>query len=116
MEIIIDFDDSVPVSTQLVGQIKKAVLCDRMFPGDALPSIRQLASDLDLDNQTVAKAYRSLERESVIETRALRATVVHPAQLARILRHGADQGWPPSLLDWMKGRQDSMGGQHSLWK
>ena len=116
MEIIIDIDDSVPVSTQLVEQIKKAVLCDRMFPGDALPSIRQLANDLDLDDHTVAKAYRSLERDSVIHTRAHRGTVVHPAQLARILRHGADQGWPPSLLDWMKGQQASMEGHHSLWK
>ena len=103
MEIIIDIDDSVPLFAQLTGQIKKAVLCDKMFPGDALPSIRQLANDLELDNQTVAKAYGLLERDSVIQTKRYRGTFIHPSQLGRILRHGADHGWPPSLLNWMKG-------------
>ena len=78
MEIIIDIDDSVPVFAQLIEQIKKAVLGDKMCPGDALPSIRQLANDLDLNNKTVAKAYRLLERDSVIQTKGYRGTFVHP--------------------------------------
>ena len=103
MEIIINTDDSAPVLTQLMDQIKAAVLRDELFPGDALPSIRQLASDLGLANKTVAKAYRLLERDSVIQNKGRRGTVVHPSQLGRSLRHGADLGWPPSLLNWMKG-------------
>ena len=78
MEIVIDIEDSVPLFTQLIGQIKKAVLNDQLSPGDALPSIRQLANDLDLNNKTVAKAYRLLERDSVIQTRGYRGTFVHP--------------------------------------
>ena len=78
MEIIIDIDDSVPLFAQLIGQIKKAVLCDKICPGDALPSIRQLANDLELNNKTVAKAYRLLERDSVIQTKGYRGTFVHP--------------------------------------
>ncbi len=78
MEIVIDIDDSVPVFAQLMGQIKKAVLCDEVGPGDALPSVRQLANDLDLNNKTVAKAYRLLERDSVIQTKGYRGTFVHP--------------------------------------
>ena len=78
MEIIIDIDDSVPVFAQLIGQIKQAVLSDNICPGDALPSIRQLANDLDLNNKTVAKAYRLLERDSVIQTKGYRGTFVHP--------------------------------------
>ncbi len=78
MEIIIDIDDSVPLFAQLIGQIKKAVLSDKIFPGDALPSIRQLANDLELNNKTVAKAYRLLERDSVIQTKGYRGTFVHP--------------------------------------
>ena len=49
-----------------------------MRPGDALPSIRQLANDLDLNNKTVAKAYRLLERDSVIQTKGYRGTFIHP--------------------------------------
>ena len=78
MEIVIAIDDSVPLFAQLIGQIKKAVLSDKIFPGDALPSIRQLANDLELNNKTVAKAYRLLERDSVIQTNGYRGTFVHP--------------------------------------
>ncbi len=78
MEITIDIDDSVPLFAQLIGQIKQAVLCDEICPGDALPSIRQLANDLELNNKTVAKAYRLLERDSVIQTKGYRGTFVHP--------------------------------------
>jgi GntR family transcriptional regulator len=78
MEIVIDIDASVPVFAQLIEQIKKAVLGDKIRPGDALPSIRQLANDLSLNNKTVAKAYRLLERDSVIRTKGYRGTFVHP--------------------------------------
>ena len=78
MDIVIDIDDSVPVFAQLMAQIKQAVLCDTIRPGDALPSIRQLANDLDLNNKTVAKAYRLLERDSVIQTKGYRGTFIHP--------------------------------------
>ena len=78
MKIVIDIDDSVPLFTQLIEQIKKAVLSDTLSPGDALPSIRQLANDLDLNNKTVAKAYRLLERDSVIQTKGYRGTFIHP--------------------------------------
>ncbi len=78
MDIVIDIDDSVPVFAQVIAQIKQAVLCDTIRPGDALPSIRQLANDLDLNNKTVAKAYRLLERDSVIQTKGYRGTFVHP--------------------------------------
>ncbi len=78
MEITIDIDDPVPLFAQLIEQIKKAVETNKLSPGDALPSIRQLANDLELNNKTVAKAYRLLERDSVIQTRGYRGTFVHP--------------------------------------
>ncbi len=78
MEITIDIDSSIPVFTQLIDQIKQAVIADAIKPGDTLPSIRQLANDLNLNNKTVAKAYRLLERDSVIQTRGYRGTFVHP--------------------------------------
>jgi GntR family transcriptional regulator len=78
MQIIIDIDAPDPLFSQLVGQIKKAVMNDEIGPGDSLPSIRQLATDLSLNNKTVAKAYNLLERDSVIQTRGYRGTFVHP--------------------------------------
>jgi GntR family transcriptional regulator len=78
MDIVIDIDAPVPVFSQLIDQIKTAVLGDQLRPGDPLPSIRQLANDLNLNSKTVAKAYRLLERDSVIQTRGYRGTFVHP--------------------------------------
>ena len=46
-------------------------------PGDPLPSIRQLANDLELNSKTVAKAYKLLERDSIIETRGYRGSFIH---------------------------------------
>ena len=56
MRITIDLDDPIPPFNQLVGQIKQAVASGALAPGDPLPSIRQLANDLDLPHKTVAKA------------------------------------------------------------
>ena len=78
MEIVIDIDAPNPPFAQLIDQIKRAVSAGELRPGDPLPSIRQLAGDLELNNMTVAKAYRLLERDSVIESRGYRGTFVHP--------------------------------------
>jgi len=58
-------------------QEAEAVQAGELSAGDPLPSIRQLANDLDLNNKTVAKAYRLLERDEVIVTRGYRGTFIH---------------------------------------
>ncbi len=78
MDIHIDVDNAKPLFAQLIEQIKQAVINDKISPGDALPSIRQLANDLQLNNKTVAKAYNLLERDSVIQTKGYRGTFIHP--------------------------------------
>ena len=78
MKIIIDIESATPLFSQLVMQIKQAVESGQIQPGDPLPSIRQLANDLDMNNKTVAKAYRLLERDSVIQTKGYRGTFIHP--------------------------------------
>jgi GntR family transcriptional regulator len=78
MEITIDIDGPLPQFEQLIEQIKAAVTAGVLKPGDALPSIRQLANDLELNSKTVAKAYKLLERDSIIEAKGYRGTYVHP--------------------------------------
>ena len=78
MQILIDIEDPNPPFAQLIDQIKQAVSSGLLGPGDPLPSIRQLANDLELNNKTVAKAYRLLERDEVIQSRGYRGTFVHP--------------------------------------
>ena len=78
MDIVIDIEAPAPMFAQVIEQIKQAVKAGHIMPGDHLPSIRQLANDLELNNKTVAKAYRFLERDAVIQTRGYRGTFVHP--------------------------------------
>jgi GntR family transcriptional regulator len=75
--ITIDLDSPEPLFHQLVLQIKQAIENKQLQAGDALPSIRQLAADLDINAKTVAKAYRLLERDSVIESKGYRGSFVH---------------------------------------
>src|ERR1041384_8625279 len=78
LEITIDIDDPLPQFEQLIEQIKAAVTAGVLKPGDALPSIRQLANYLELNSKTVAKAYKLLERDAVIEAKGYRGTFIHP--------------------------------------
>lgn len=78
MEIVIDLEGEQPLFAQLIEQIKGAVAAGKVLPGDPLPSIRQLAGDLQLNNKTVAKAYRLLERDLVIQAKGYRGTFIHP--------------------------------------
>ena len=78
MQITIDIDDPMPIFSQLVAQIKQGVAAGIVKPGDPLPSIRQLANDLDVNSKTVSKAYKLLERDAVIQSRGYRGTFVHP--------------------------------------
>lgn len=78
MKIAIDIDAPDPPFAQLIAQVKAAVQKGRLRPGEPLPSIRQLANDLALNLKTVAKAYRLLERDAVIQTRGYRGSFVHP--------------------------------------
>src|SRR5262245_48081134 len=59
----------VPVYLQLIEQVKHAIDVGALRPGDQLPGIRRVAEDLVINPNTVAKAYRDLEHEGVIELR-----------------------------------------------
>jgi len=75
--IAIDLDSREPLFNQLIMQIKMAIENKVLNPSEALPSIRQLASDLDINSKTVAKAYQLLERDGVIESKGYKGTFVH---------------------------------------
>src|ERR1700693_4235483 len=59
----------VPIYLQLMEQVKHAVETGALRPGEQLPGMRPLAEELVINPNTVAKAYRELEHEGVIELR-----------------------------------------------
>lgn len=64
----IDPRDARAIYEQIVDNIKEQVIKGILKPGDQLPSVRQLASMLTVNANTVMKAYGELERQEVIET------------------------------------------------
>ena len=59
----------VPIYVQLMEQVKHAIETGAVRPGEQLPAIRKVAEDLVINPNTVAKVYRELEHEGVIELR-----------------------------------------------
>jgi GntR family transcriptional regulator len=79
----------VPIYLQLVEQVKHAIETGALRAGEQLPSIRPLAEELVINVNTVAKAYRELEREGVVELRQGAGAFV--ADTGRARRGGADK-------------------------
>jgi GntR family transcriptional regulator len=67
--VSIDPRDKTPIYTQLERGIRAAMATSRLRPGDQLPTVRQLAVELKINANTVARVYAELERGGAIETR-----------------------------------------------
>jgi GntR family transcriptional regulator len=67
--ITIDPRDRTPIYAQLERGFRAAIAAGRLVPGDQLPTVRQLAVDLRVNANTIARVYGELERAGVIETR-----------------------------------------------
>src|SRR6187402_282861 len=67
--VTIDTRDRTPIYAQLERALRAAIATGRLQVGDQLPTVRQLAVDLSVNANTVARVYAELERAGVIETR-----------------------------------------------
>src|SRR5580765_4445918 len=64
----LDLHSGVPVYRQLIDQVRGGIASGSLTAGDQLPTIRQLAVDLEINPNTVMRAYRELELGGLIET------------------------------------------------
>jgi GntR family transcriptional regulator len=76
MQIHISSHDGVPIYLQIVNQVKYLVASGRLAPGEELPPIRALATQLVVNPNTIARAYRELELAGVVEKRRTAGTYV----------------------------------------
>src|SRR3990172_5171579 len=77
----IDFGDNLAIYDQIVRQIKFAVAGAVLKEGELVPSVRELARELAINPNTVARAYRQLQDDGVLE--AVRGTGLAVAESAR---------------------------------
>lgn len=80
----------VPPYEQVRAQLARQVQSGELPPGTRLPTVRRLAGDLGLAVNTVARAYRELERDGLVATRGRNGTVVAGADESRALDAAAE--------------------------
>lgn len=85
--VSIDARDKTPIYAQLERGLRAAMATSRLKPGDQLPTVRQLAVELSINANTVARVYADLERSGAIETRrGVGSFVAAPPDRARPAR------------------------------
>ena len=124
LTLAIDRGGEAPVYEQVADQVRHLVASGALRPGAALPSVRQLAGDLGVNLNTIARAYRLLENEGFLVirdragvevaapassvSRAARSTLLEPlrASLARLRQAGMS---PEELLRVVRREIEALG-------
>ena len=76
MIINLEPGDVRPIYVQIVDEVRRALVLGGIAPNDPLPSVRQLAVELRVNPNTVAQAYRELERQGVVHVKRGQGTYV----------------------------------------
>jgi len=76
MNLKVDLHSGVPIYIQIVERVKHMIATGELKPGDQLPTVRQLAQDLRVNFNTIARAYTVLNDADIISTQQGRGTFV----------------------------------------
>jgi GntR family transcriptional regulator len=87
IEFHLDARSGVAPYLQIVQQVKEALRLGLLDVGDKLPTVREVVADLAINPNTVAKAYRDLERGGLVEARPGRGTFISGSLAAPSLQH-----------------------------
>lgn len=79
----LDLHSGVPVYRQLIDQVLGGIAAGTLRGGDQLPTVRQVAVDLEINPNTVVRAYRELEIRGALETQQGTGTFVSHQKVAR---------------------------------
>jgi GntR family transcriptional regulator len=110
--LTVDPRSGVPMYLQIIEQVKRSVALGILGSGEQLPTVKQLAVDLTINPNTVARAYRDLERDGVIETAPGRGSFIR-ANGAATPSHTAANDVVSDALDTVIRDAKSMGLERS---
>ncbi len=100
IEFHLDARSGVATYLQIVQQVKDALHLGVLDVGDQLPTVREVVADLAINPNTVAKAYRELEREGLVVARQGRGTFIASTLASSSLRH--HESLRASLEAWLE--------------
>ena len=78
MRVHLQTSDNRPLYVQIMDEVRRGLVRGTLSPEDALPSVRELASSLQINPRTVSQAYAELEREGIVRVRPGKGTFVAP--------------------------------------
>ncbi|MED5020072.1 GntR family transcriptional regulator [Paenibacillus chibensis] len=78
MIIRLDMQSDLPIYSQLMNQIIEGIASGELQPGEDLPSVRSLASDIGVNLHTINKAYTLLKQEGFIQIHRQKGVVINP--------------------------------------
>ncbi|MBP1904569.1 GntR family transcriptional regulator [Paenibacillus turicensis] len=64
-----EFDNNLPIYLQIMNKIKRDIVTGTLKAGDKIPSVRELAVELQINPNTIQRTFQELEREQIVETR-----------------------------------------------
>lgn len=64
-----EFDNNLPIYLQIMNKIKRDIVTGALKAGDKIPSVRELAVELQINPNTIQRTFQELERENIVETR-----------------------------------------------
>jgi GntR family transcriptional regulator len=82
-QFVLDLHTGVPVYRQIVDQVRGGIASGALPPGYQLPTVRQMAVDLEINPNTVARAYRELELGGLLETHQGTGTFINAQKIPR---------------------------------
>ena len=80
MLVTLDNRDPRPLYLQIMDEVRRAIVVGKLGAEEALPSVRDLASELAINPRTVSQAYQELEREGVVYVKRGQGTFISPAK------------------------------------
>jgi len=105
IEFHLDPRSGVATYLQIVQQVKEALRLGVLDVGDKLPTVREVVADLAINPNTVAKAYRDLEREGLVVARQGRGTFVASTLATSSVRH--HDALRARLEEWLEAARDA---------
>jgi GntR family transcriptional regulator len=81
--LLLDLHSGMPVYRQIMDQVRGAIASGALAAGDQLPTVRQLAVDLEINPNTVVRAYRELEFGGLLETHQGTGTFISAQKMKR---------------------------------
>ena len=103
IEFHLDPRSGVATYLQIVQQVKEALRLGTIAVGDQLPTVREVVADLAINPNTVAKAYRELERDGLVSATPGRGTFIRSTLAADSLEH--HESLRRDLLAWLAQAQ-----------